>query len=102
MLAAAEARKEVTLNQLVSALSENLSALESAQRTEQLTRDELLPQAELTYQAALAGYETGKVDFATLLEAQRQIRKAKLDRVKAQVEARVRLAEIERLLGEDL
>lgn len=102
MLAAAEARKEATLNQLVSTLAENLSALESAQRTEQLARDELLPQAELTYQAALAGYETGKVDFATLLESQRQIRKAKLDRIKAQVEARVRLAEIERLLGEDL
>ncbi|MBS4098933.1 MAG: TolC family protein [Sulfuricella sp.] len=102
LLAAAEARKESTLNQLMSALSENLSALETAQRTEALTRNELLPQAELTYKAALAGYETGKVDFATLLEAQRQIRKAKLDIVKSQVDARVRLAEIERLLGEDL
>ena len=38
------------------------------------------------FAAALAGYETGKVDFATLLDAQRQIRKAKQDVIKAQAE----------------
>jgi outer membrane protein TolC len=42
------------------------------------------------------------VDFATLLEAQQQIRKAKLNKIKAQAEAQIRLAEIEKLLGEDL
>lgn len=102
MLAAAEAKKEATLNQLVASLAENLLGLEAAQRTEKLAHSDLLPLAELAYRGALAGYETGKVEFAALLEAQRQIRKAKLDRVKAQVEARVRLAEIERLLGADL
>jgi outer membrane protein TolC len=62
----------------------------------------LLPQAEIAFKAALAGYETGKLDFATLLEGQRQIRQARLDRLRAQAEAQLRLAEIERLLGEDL
>jgi cobalt-zinc-cadmium efflux system outer membrane protein len=47
----------------------------------------------------LAGYETGKVDFATLLDAQRQIRQARQNQIKAQAEAQMRLAEIERLLG---
>jgi len=42
------------------------------------------------------------VDFATLLDAQKQIRQAKQTQIKAQVEARLRLAEIEKLLGEDL
>jgi outer membrane protein TolC len=56
----------------------------------------------LNFKAALAGYETGKLDFATLLDAQRQIRKARLDSLKAQGEMQIRLAEIERLLGEDL
>jgi len=102
LLAAAEARREATFIQLAAALAENLSTMEAAQRTEKLTHDEFLPQAELTYQAARAGYETGKVDFATLLDAQRQIRKAKQDIVKAQVEQQVRLADIERLIGEDL
>jgi cobalt-zinc-cadmium efflux system outer membrane protein len=37
-----------------------------------------------------------------LLEAQRQIRKARLEILKTQVEAQMRLAEIERIVGEDL
>ncbi len=102
MLAAAESRRETTENQLLSDLAENISELHAAGRLENLARNTLLPQAELTYKAALAGYEAGKLDFSTLLEAQRQIRKAKLDTLKAQAEAQRRLAEIERLLGEDL
>ena len=102
LLAAASARPEAAQGQLRASLSESLHALETAQRVETLTQTSLLPQARLNFKAALAGYETGKVDFATLLEAQRQIRKAKLDELNAQVEAQTRLAEIERLLGEDL
>ncbi|MDD5175441.1 MAG: TolC family protein [Sterolibacterium sp.] len=102
MTDAAHARKEATANQLLADLSENLSAIDAARRTEMLVQTSLLPQSELTFQAALAGYETGKLDFATLLDAQRQIRKAKQDIVKAQAEQQARLADIERLIGEDL
>jgi outer membrane protein TolC len=102
MLEAARARRDAGANRLVSELAENVSAFEAAQRIEQLTRGDLLPQAELTFQAALAGYENGKVDFATLLDAQRQIRKAKQDVIKAQAEQQARLAEIEKLAGEEL
>jgi outer membrane protein TolC len=102
MLAAAESRKEATQSQLAAELAENISALDSARHTEILTRASLLPQSELNFKAALAGYETGKVDFATLLDAQRQIRNARLSLLKTQGEMQVRLAEIERLLGEDL
>lgn len=102
MLDAARARKEATANQLLADLSENLSGIDAARRMEQLAQTSLLPQAELTFKAALAGYETGKVDFATLLDAQRQVRKARQDVIKAQAEQLGRLAEIERLIGEDL
>ena len=102
MLAAARSRKEATANQVLAELSEHLAAIEAAQRTGLLATNSLLPQAELTFNAALAGYETGKVDFATLLDAQRQIRQARQTQIKAQAEAQMRLAEIERLLGEDL
>jgi outer membrane protein TolC len=102
MLAAARARQEATANQLLSDLAENLSGLEAARQIDVLAETSLLPQADLTLQAAIAGYENGKVDFATLLEAQRQIRRAKQDHYKAQAEAEMRLAEIERVLGEDL
>lgn len=102
MLNAARARKEATANQVTAELAESLAGLEAARRTENLLTGSLIPQSELTFQAALAGYETGKVDFATLLDAQRQIRQAKQNQFKAQVDAQVRLAEIERLLGEEL
>ncbi|MFB0934389.1 MAG: TolC family protein [Propionivibrio sp.] len=102
MLSAARARKEATANQILADLSENLSGIEAARRTEMLATSSLLPQAELAFKAALAGYETGKVDFMTLLEAQKQIRLARQNRIKALAEAQIRLAEIERLLGEEL
>ncbi|MFZ4539481.1 TolC family protein [Propionivibrio sp.] len=102
MLSAARSRKEAASNQVLASLSENLSAIEAARRSEMLATTSLLPQAELTFRAALAGYENGKVDFATLIEAQRQIRQGKQNQIKAQVEAQIRLAEIEKLLGEDL
>lgn len=102
MAAAARARKEAAANQAAADLAENVAALEAARRLEQLITGALLPQAEIAFKAALAGYETGKLDFATLLEGQRQIRQARLDRLRAQAEAQLRLAEIERLLGEDL
>jgi outer membrane protein, heavy metal efflux system len=102
MLSAAQARKEAAANDLLAMLGEQLAALEAARQIEALTQSSLLPQASLTLQAALAGYETGKVDFATVLEAQRQIRQAQLNLIRTRAEARMRLAEIERLLGEEL
>ena len=102
MLSAARTRKEATANQVLSELAENLSGLDAARRTEMTTTTSLMPQADLTFKAALASYETGKVDFATLLDAQRQIRLAKQNQIKAQFEGQMRLAEIEKLLGEDL
>ena len=102
MAQAARERRDTAANQLLSDLNENIAALRSAQQTEAIVSGSLLAQAELTLQAALAGYEAGKVDFATVLDAQRQIRQAKLSRIKAQAEGQARLAQIERLLGEDL
>jgi outer membrane protein TolC len=102
MLAASGARKEALLNQTLSELSESLYGLETARRTESLAATRLLPQSELTYQSALAGYETGRVEFAMLIEAQRQILEARQQLLKAQMDAQLRLAEIERLLGEEL
>ncbi len=102
MLSAAQSRQQATQNQLLADLAENLAALDAAQRVEKLVRGSQLPQAQMTFEAALAAYENGKVDFATLLDAQRQIRKAQLDELKAQTDAQLRLADIERLLGEDL
>lgn len=102
MLAAARARKDALTDQAQADLSDSLSALDAARRTETAISASLLPQAELTFKAALTSYENGKVDFATLLDAQRQIRQARQNRIKVQAEGQARLADIERLLGEEL
>jgi len=99
---AARARSEALSNQLLAELAGTLSAFDAAVRAESLIRSQLLPQSELSLQSSLAAYENGKVDFATLLEAQRQIRKGRQELLKSRVEAQLRLADIERILGEQL
>ena len=102
LLAATRSRKQAAANQLLGDLAENTAALESARKVEAITSSSLLPQAEATLQAAYVGYQNGKVDFATLLDAQRQILKARMDVLNARVQAQTSLAQIEKLLGEEL
>ena len=102
MVGAARSRAEALANQLTGDLGEQLAALEAARNSEALYTNQSLPQSESSLRSALAAYENGKLEFTALLEAERQIRKTRLDRLKAQAEAQMRLAEIERIVGEDL
>ncbi len=102
MVNAAQSRSEALSRQLLGELAGQLAAFDAARRTEALVTAQLLPQSNTSLQSALVAYEAGKADFATLLDAQRQIRKAKQELLKAQVDAQMRLAEIERILGEEL
>jgi outer membrane protein TolC len=102
MLSAARSRKEAATSQLLGELAEYTSALDASRRVEAINSNSLIPQSEATQQAAYVGYQNGKVDFATLLDAQRQILKAKLDVLIAQAQAQTSLAQIEKLLGEEL
>ena len=102
MVGASRSRSEALSHQLLAELAGNLAAFDAALRTESLIKSQLLPQSELSLQSSLAAYENGKVDFATLLEAQRQIRKGRQELLKARVEAQLRLADIERIVGEEL
>lgn len=102
MLGAAKERQQSIANNVMGELQETIAAYEAAVNQEHLVTNTLLPQAELTFRSALAGYENSKVDFATLLDAQRAIRLARQDKIRAQVEQEIRLAEIERMIGEEL
>jgi outer membrane protein TolC len=101
-LEAARLRRQGNLNQSLAELGESLAGLEVARRLETLVSTSLVPQAELNLNAALAGYENGRGDFAAVLDAQRQLRKARLDLVKARADQQIRLAEIEKMVGEEL
>lgn len=101
-LEAARLRRQGTLNEALSELSERLAGLEVARRLEALVTAGLLPQAELNLNGALAAYETGRADFAAVLDAHRQLRRARGELVKARGDQQMRLAEIEKIVGEDL
>jgi outer membrane protein TolC len=102
MVGAAQSRAEALSQQLLGDLAANLAGLDIAKHSEALVKTQLIPQSELGLQSALSAYESGKAEFAMVLEAQRQTRKARQEQLKFQVEAQMRLAEIERILGEDL
>ncbi len=102
MLSATNARKQALLDQIQSELSQNLAALDAARQTEMLIATRLLPQADLTFRSGLAEYENGNVEFATLIDAQKQILNAKQQQLRAQTDMQLRLADIEKLLGEVL
>lgn len=102
MLGAAKERQQSIANNVMGELQETIVAYEAARDQEHLITNTLLPQAELTFRSALAGYENSKVDFATLLDAQRAIRLARQDKIRAQVVQEIRLSEIERIIGEEL
>ena len=101
-LEAARLRRTDALNQALAALGESLAGLEVARKLEALVGGSLLPQAELSLNAALVAYETGRAEFAMVLDAERQLRRARTDLVKARGDQRIRLAEIEKMVGEDL
>ena len=76
--------------------------VESAMRSISIYRDGLLPQAEQSFQAAVAAYQTGGVNFMTLLDAQRTIRDVRMGYYKALVDYEQSRADLERAVGKEL
>jgi len=102
LLAAAQQRVQAVAAAVSGEIQEAAAGFEAAREQEHLLRSTLLPQAEATFSSAIASYQTGKVDFATLLEAQRSIRSARISLLKARLDVELRLTDVERLTGENL
>lgn len=101
-LAASRARRQATEVDLQSQIEAAYWALVSAQRGERILRDVNIPQTKVVLQSALASYQLGRVDLPTLLLAEQAVLRVALDRINLLIEQQVRLAEIERAIGEDL
>lgn len=105
----AERRVDVARSQVAAAvarlngrLGEAHAGYEAGVDKARLLRATLLPQARANVDAAMAGYESGQVNFNTLIEAERQILRARLALLDAEADIHVRLAEIELLVGAPL
>lgn len=99
MLAGAEARREAALRAVRAAASESWVLFRAAREREGLFDGQLRGESELNLRAALAGYQTGQVDFDTVIEAERQVRDTRLQALAAAVEQQRALARFEQATG---
>ncbi len=76
--------------------------VEANKKVVELYETAFIPQADDTVKAATRGYESGKTDFLTLLDAQRMLIDFKIDHYMAILEFRIALADLEKAVGKDL
>ncbi len=101
-IAKQEATYQAVRNMTLFEVRDALAKLEAAEKTVRLYSGGLIPQSEQSFKAAIAAYETGKIDFLSLLEAQRSLRDTKLGCYRAAADLEQRFAELERAIGKDL
>ena len=99
MLASAKAKRDAELRRVLGTAAQLMADYRAAHDQEQLFHQQLLPETELSFRSALAGYQSSKVDFDTLIEAERQIRQARLLTLVAAVKQQRAAAQFEQLTG---
>ena len=99
---AARANLAAVKNMTLFEVTEISAKVEAAMKSVSIYRDGLLPQAEQSFQAAVSAYQTGGVNFMTLLDAQRTIRDVRMGYYKALVDYEQSRADLERAVGKEL
>ncbi len=101
-IARQEAAYRAVKNMTLFEVKDTMARLEAARKTVMLYSGGLIPQSEQSFKAAIAAYETAKIDFLSLLESQRALRDTKLGYYRAVADLEQRSAELERVVGRDL
>ncbi|MCB1887921.1 MAG: TolC family protein [Rhodocyclaceae bacterium] len=96
---AARARVEAEAARIDGQLGRAVAAFRSARDKAEMLSRTLLPQSQANLEAAEAGYESGRINFNTLIEAERQILRTRLALLAARTDARLQQVEIQRLTG---
>ena len=99
---ASQQRYDAALLDIEGSLGEARARFDAARQTAALLRGESLPQARATLRAVLAAYGQGRGDLAGAIEAEHRIHDVELAALRADLDERVSLAAIERLIGGDL
>ncbi len=86
-------------NELYSRLRQQTAMAEQSFRSARLYANDILPQARLAVDAALAAYKVNRVDFLTLLDSQMSVLNYELGYATAVVNQNKALAEIDLLTG---
>lgn len=102
MVEAADARRAAAEARLLGELGSAHAQYRTGHERLRLLRGVLLPQAEATRDATRAAFETARVDFDSVLEAERELIETWFALLEADVETRLALFEMEKLVGEPL
>jgi outer membrane protein TolC len=101
-IAKAEASYRAIKNLAFLEVRDNLLKSNAARKSVSLYRTGLLPLTELSLKAAEAAYQTGRLEFTGLLEAERALRDVRLGYYRALVTLEQSLADLERAVGRDI
>ena len=102
MIEAGEAALQSAQRQIAFDVQDAAFKLQTAQRTVELYRKELLPQAETRFKASEAAYRSGGGDFMDLLESERFRLNARVMAAMAEANLGVQAARLERAVGTSL
>ena len=83
-------------------IKDALVKIRSAKSLIDIQKSTFIPQAEQALKGARAGYETGKVDFLTIMESWKTLKSYKLDYFKSLVAFEQAWADLERAVGKEL
>ncbi|MCG3116995.1 MAG: TolC family protein [Candidatus Manganitrophus sp. SA1] len=97
----AEAAYRSAVNESRFKIKDLWTRFEASKRLADLYQDGILPLAEQSLESALIGYQTGKNDFLTLIDAQRNFKEAETTYFRALADADKRLAELEEMVGRE-
>ncbi len=90
---------EAQRNEVTMKLRDQVASAEQNLRSARLYQNDVLPQAKLTVEAALAAYRVNRVDFFTLLDNQMTVLNYEIAYATAVVNYNKALAEIDLLTG---
>ena len=97
-----ESRRRDLTNQVVDQVQRQYERVVAASRTEEIYRGTLIPQTTERIAAAQAGYQTGMVDFLTLVDSLRSLEAVRLQRDRAVRDYQQAVADLERAVGRPL
>ncbi len=89
-------------NMTYSEIEDNYTAAQAAYEQANVYKTSIIPLAEQTLNASRVSYETGKVNFLTLIDNQRMLLNFQLAYFQEIVNFKKHLAELERVIGVDL
>jgi cobalt-zinc-cadmium efflux system outer membrane protein len=97
-----ESRRRDLTNQVYDQVQRAYERVRVAARTEKIYRATLVPQTQERIAAARAGYQTGVVDFLTLIDSLKSLEDVRLERDRAVRSYQQALADLERAVGKPI